>query len=225
MKDRNHEISIDSLIRHLKVYFDQKYDDENFSIDISFISTMFYIKKVFNYRFKFMRFVFRFNSTREKLKVSYFDREYVQNNFVNIDIFLFYLLFINDFDVHKNMYKVLKVFYLISTNLIFHKRRKIVNVFIFIFESHEVALKNMIDAIAKFIRQLNKDIILSINDENTKICVFIFELINDMFQQANNSKFLRHNVEKNCRFCFVFKKKKKFDFDVIIYDKYHFETI
>ena len=106
------------------------------------------------------------------------------------------------------MYKTLKKIYLISTNLIFYKRRKIINVFIFIFESHEIALKNVINIIAKFIRQLNKNIILNINDENTKICVFIFELINDMFQQTNNLKFLRYNVEKNCRFCFVFKKKQ-----------------
>ena len=210
----------------MKIYFDQEYDDENLSIDISFISTMFYIKKVFNYRFKFMRLVSRLNSTREKLKVSYFDREYVQNNLVNIDISLSYLLFIDDFDVHKNMYRTLKVFYLISTNLTFHERRKIVNVFIFTLESHEAALKDVIDAIAKPIRQLNKNTTLSINDEDTKVCAFTFELINNMLQQTNNSEFLRHNVEKNCRSCFVSKKKKaNLDFDVIIYDKYHFETI
>ena len=209
MKNRNHEISIVNLNRYLNVYFDQQYDDDkNISIDISFTNIMFYIKKVFNYRFKFMRFVFRFNSTREKLKISYFDHEYIQNNFVNIYIFLFYLLFINDFDVHKNMYKVLKIFYLILANLIFHKRRKIINVFIFIFELYEIALKNVIDVIAKFIRQLNKNIILNINDDDTNVCVFIFKLINDIFQQTNNSKFLRYNVEKNCRFCFVFKKKQ-----------------
>ena len=172
-----------------------------------------------------MRFVFRFNSTPKKLKVSYFDREYVQNNLVNIDIFLFYLLFINDFNVHKNMYKVLKAFYLILTNLIFHERRKIINVFIFIFESHEVALKNMIDVIAKFIRQLNKNIILNINNKNQEICAFTFELIKNMSQQTNNSKIFRYNVEKDCRFCFIFKKKTNFNFDVIIYDKYHFKTI
>ena len=153
MKNRNHKIliAINSLNRYLKIYFDQEYNDENILIDISF-TNMFYIKKVFNYRFKFMRFVFRFNSTREKLKVSYFDREYIQNNFVNINIFLFYLLFINDFDVYKNMYKILKIFYLISANLTFYKRRKIINVFTFIFELHEIALKNVINVIAKLIR-------------------------------------------------------------------------
>ena len=113
-----------------------------------------------------MRFVFRFNSIRKKLKILYFNREYVQNNFVNINIFLFYLLFINDFNVHKNMYKILIFFYLISTNLIFHKRRKIINMFIFIFELHKIALKNVINVITKFIRQLNKNIILNINNKN-----------------------------------------------------------
>ena len=71
---------------------------------------------------------------------------------------------------------------------------------------------------------MNKSITLNINNKNAKIYVFILKLIENMSQQADNLKFFRHNTQKDYRLYFVFKKKK-FDFDVIIYNKYYFETI
>ena len=82
--------------------------------------------------------------------------------------------------------------------------------FTFTLKPHEAALKNIIDVIAKLIRQLNRNIILSINNKNAEICAFTLKLIKDMPQQTNNSKIFRYNVQKGCRSYFVFKKKNKF---------------
>ena len=124
------------------------------------------------------------------------------------------------------MYRTLKTFYFISNNLFYNKRRKIVNVFILILKSYDVVLKNVVDAFAKFIKILNKKIDLYINNQKQKMCAFVFDLIKNLFRQTDNFEFFRHNVQKNCRSCFVFKKvKTNLNFDIMINDKYHFEIL
>ena len=214
-------------MRHLHVYLNKNYDDNENSKNVnSFIYEFIYIKQICNMKFEHIRFICRFHFIRDELKVSHFDREYVETFLIDIDFFFFYLLFINDFDIHKNMYRALKTFYFISDNLFYDERRKIVNVFTLILKSHDVALKNVVNAFAKFIKVLNKKTDLYINDQKQKMCAFVFDLIKNLFQQIDNSEFLRHNVQKSCRSCFVFKKvKTNLNFDIIINDRYHFEIL
>ena len=52
------------------------------------------------------------------------------------------------------------------------------------------------------------------------------KLIKNLLQQIDNSKFFRHNVEKNCRSYFFFKNVKiDLNFDIITNDKYHYKTL
>ncbi len=65
---------------------------------------------------------------------------------------LLYLLFIDNFNVYRNMYCVLKAFYLILACLIYKKRRKIINVFTFTLEFYKTKLKTIVEAFFKLIK-------------------------------------------------------------------------
>ena len=93
-----------------------------------------------------------------------------------------YILFIDDFDVHRNMYRALKVFYMIFVCLSYKKRRIIANVFILTLKSHEVKMNDVVKNFFKFIQKLNKEINLKINEHFEFVCVFAMIFINDMSQ-------------------------------------------
>ena len=71
------------------------------------------------------------------------------------------------------MYKFFKIFYLISICLFYKNRKKIVNNFILIFESHEINMRNVVDFIRKLIQQLNEYMKMKINDVIKK---YVFSL-------------------------------------------------
>ena len=165
IKNSNHALFCFYMIRHLKIYLNKNYDDdESFENRNFFINETIYVKQVINVKFKHIRFICQLHSIRIELKILHFDREHVKF-FVNFYCSFSYLFFINDFEIHRNMYRTLKTFYLIFVNLNYNERRKIVNVFILILKSHDVVLKNVVDVLTKFIRLLNKKIDLFINEQ------------------------------------------------------------
>ena len=78
-----------------------------------------------------------------------------------------YLLFIDDFEVHRNMYRALKAFYLIFVYLNYQERRKLANIFILLLSSHGVKIENVIKVFSKLIRKLDNGVNFDIN-ENTE---------------------------------------------------------
>ena len=65
--------------------------------------------------------------------------------------YLFYFLFIDDFEIHKNTYYVFKVFYFISICLNYAERKKFANVFNLFIKSYNINIKNVIKVFRKFI--------------------------------------------------------------------------
>ena len=112
--------------------------------------------------------------------MNYYNREKLSKLFDKFYFSLFYLLFIDDFDVHRNNYCSFKTFYLTTAILNYKERRKIVNVFTLTLRSYETKIENIIKSISKFIRCLNKKVNLIINDETKFICSFNILLLNDM---------------------------------------------
>ena len=167
IKNDNHELFCFHMIRYLKIYLNKNYDnddDDNFENRNFFTNETIYVKQILNVKFKHIRFICRLHLIRIELKISHFDREHIKF-FVNFHCSFSYLFFINDFEIHRNMYRTLKTFYLIFANLNYNKRRKIVNMFILILKSHDATLKNVVDALTKFIRLLNKKTDLFINEQ------------------------------------------------------------
>ena len=220
------EISLNVLHRHINVFVDKKYDDEDDDIEQSFTNEKIYVKRIFDYKTFIIRFMFRSHFIRKELEIMYYDRKYVENYFSRSHLSFFYLLFIDDFDVHRNMYRALKTFYLIFVNLSYEKKRKIVNVFIFILDSHDATTIDVVKFFFRTIRKLNKNCSLEINEKFSEICVFILNLIENMLEMTNNENFVHHSAQKDCRSCFCFKNfRENLNFDTMKNDRIHLETL
>ena len=94
----------------------------------------------------------------EKLEIKYFDREYIKNIIYNFYILILYLLFINNFDIYKNIYPALKTFYFILIYLNYEKREKLANIFILLLKSYNAKINNIIKIFNKIIKNLNRNI-------------------------------------------------------------------
>ena len=157
--------------------------------------------------------------------MEYFGRERLAEVCYSSLISFSYLLFIDDFDIHRNMYRALKGFYLISACLSYEERRKIVNVFILTLEPHKADIKAVIEVFDKAIRQLDKGIKMIINGEPKQVCAFSMAFLGDMSQQADNEGFLRHNANRGCRTCLCSKLEKgDLIYDIVGNGRYHWET-
>ena len=226
IENSNFELSSSQLHSHLDIYIDRNYDDAKNESEKSYTDERIYVKRVYNTSSKIIRSIARLHSTRAELKISHFDRDHVKRFFSQTHLSLLYLLFIDEFEVHRNMYRSLKAFYLIFANLSYEKRRKIVNVFTLTLESHDVALEDVVKIFFRDIRQLNRNFALSVNDIETEICSFVMRLIDDMSQQVENEEFAHHSAQKECRFCFCLKTlRENLQFDIVQEDRYHFEIV
>ena len=88
---------------------------------------------------------------RDELKMQYFERKHITKTFNN-HIFFSYFLFIDNFEIHRNMYYALKTFYLILIYLSYEKRHKIINIFILILNPHDINLKTIMKIFNKIIK-------------------------------------------------------------------------
>ncbi|KAE8357875.1 hypothetical protein BDV27DRAFT_150949 [Aspergillus caelatus] len=123
-----------------------------------------------------------------------------------------FLLFIDEFGAHRNMYRALKAFYLIPAGLSYSARRQVGNLFTLTLGPHGAAVE---DVIASFQGSF-KDL----------ISAFIMAFTGDMPQQAKNSGALNHNARFGCRFCYCSKEQRAdLTFDTVLKGRYHFDTI
>ena len=91
-----------------------------------------------------------------------------------------YLLFIDDFDMYRNIYRALKAFYLISTYLTYKKRRKLANVFTLSLRSHRAGLGDVVKAFVKLIQKLDRETQLKVNGNLETVCAFAITFLDDM---------------------------------------------
>jgi len=133
------------------------------------------------------------------------------------------ILFVDDFGVHRNMYRALKAFYWIPANLPYPERRKLANVFTFSLGPHGADLADIINAFKKAYTALAEGVVLEINGQMTLVRAFIITMIGDMPQQADNSGFLRHNATYGCRSCMC-PKAKYHDLTSTYPRRYHWDV-
>ena len=158
--------------------------------------------------------------------MKYFDKNYVIEVFDKSHIFLFYFLFVDDFDIHKNMYKSLKIFYFIFACLLYKKRWKIVNNFLLTLRFHDVNIKDVVEIIRKLIQQFDACTKMNINDVLEQMCAFNMIFFENMFQQIENDEFFQHQINRNCRTCMCIKNQRNnLKYDTIRNDKYHWEIL
>ena len=226
IEDSDFELSPSQLLRHLDIYIDRNYDDAENESEEPFNDERIYIRRVYNTDSKIIRPIARLHPTRAELEVSHFGRDHVERFFSQPHLSLPYLLFIDGFGVHRNMYRSLKAFYLIPANLSYEERRKVANVFTLTLGPHGAALGDVVEAFSRGIRQLDRGFAIPVNDTETEVCSFVMGLIGDMPQQAENGGFAHHSAQKGCRSCFCPKALRgDLQFDIVQEGRYHFETV
>lgn len=106
------------------------------------------------------------------------------------------------------------------------ERNRRVNVFVLILRSHDLKFEDVINAIISNLKALNRDMKMSINEENTMICVFIYVFLDDISQQLNNKDLLRQNVEHDYNYYLInINKRNKLDFNIINHERYHYALL
>lgn len=126
---------------------------------------------------------------RGELEVSYFGREYLEalvtpqalvSQSSSLFLSLLYLLFIDNFGVHRNIYRALKAFYLIPAYLDYEERRKLANVFTLILGPYGAKIENVIGAIKESIKDLDAGMEMEINGDTVKVSAHAITFLGDM---------------------------------------------
>ena len=214
------ELSLKYLSHHIDIYVDRDFTGAE---EVTFTDNQ-YIRRVLTHRIFSIRPVRYMHQTRGELEVEHFGRDHVAEAFGN-HISFPYLLFIDDFGIHRNMYRALKAFYLIPACLSYEERRKIANVFTLTLGPHGANLTDVIEAFGRPIRQMDRGMEMTINGETERVCAFNIAFLGDMPQQADNGGFLRHNAKMGCRTCRCSKLERgDLSYDVVGHGRYHWET-
>lgn len=219
------EQSPNAIDRHLPIYLDREYgeDDEE---EIVFPDERRYIRRVLNLESSSVRPLRQLHQTRGELEVAYFGRQKLESLAINPHKSLPYFLFIDDFGVHRNMYRALKAFYLIPACLEYSERRKLANVFTLSLGPHGAKIEDVVEAFSRPVQKLDRGVQLDINGEMTTVWAFAITFLGDMPQQADNAGFMRHSARMGCRSCFCPKEERgNLNFDIVGNGRYHWETI
>src|SRR5438034_3812926 len=105
---------------------------------------------------------------------------------------ILFLLFINNFRIYKNVYQVLKTFYIISVNFFYVKQQKIANTYMLILKSHDADSDDIINFFVSEFQKLNKKFSITVNKQTQFVCAFVMIFTENMSQQAVNDNFLSH---------------------------------
>jgi len=136
-----------------------------------------------------------------------------------------FVLFIDDFGVHRNMYGALKAFYITPACLDYTDRRKPSNGFALTLGPHGASFDEIVSNLESGMQALCHGVTLDIRGEKL-VKAFPILLTGDMPQAADNSGFLRHNATIGCRSCYCPKYENgNLDFDVEGHGRYHFDSV
>ncbi|PYH97238.1 hypothetical protein BO71DRAFT_142846 [Aspergillus ellipticus CBS 707.79] len=118
---------------------------------------------------------------RAELEIKYYGRSYFQwlSEQPNIRSIPF-LLFIDDFGVHRNMYKALKAFYLTPAGLTYRERRYLDNSFTLTLGPYGAKMEDSIQVFKKEIWTLSQGIYVYLYGVRTVITASIIVFTGDM---------------------------------------------
>jgi hypothetical protein len=91
-----------------------------------------------------------------------------------------FLLFIDDFGTHHNIYYALKGYYIIPTSLLYYEYRRLGNLFTFTFGPYGIDMANALPLFQNPLHDLGKGIIMLINSVNMVITTRILAFTNNM---------------------------------------------
>ena len=101
------------------------------------------IKYVFDINIKNMRFVDQLSFLRDELEILTFEKDFLFSQLFQDIQSCSFVLFVDVFELYRNMYKSLTEVYAMSVVLFSQERQKSTNSFVLILESHETNFRNV----------------------------------------------------------------------------------
>ena len=201
-------LKLKNLEKHFLIHFDRDYIEET-NIENVYFDDRYFIRRILNFKNNRIQSFCQMHQIRKKFKIKHFDKKQFAKVFNRSHISFSYLLFIDDFQIHRNIYCTLKTFYFILAYLFYFEQKKIINVFILTLKFYEIQLKDVVKVFRKLLKKLNIKLKININDQNHIVCAFVMTFLKDMSQQADNDEFFQYNAKKSCCTCLCFKNEKK----------------
>ena len=185
-------------------------------------------------------FLHLFASIRDELEIETFERQYftmiffhrktnmieIVDQFARECVSMSFFMFLNEFELFRNVYRSMMSVYIISTILSYRKRNRRANCLILILRLHEIKLDDVVEAFIETFAKLDKSLLMNIQKEKKIVCVYIKTFIENMSQQHHNKKLMIFVVIYDCNFCFItFKKRANLNFDIYFRKRYHFSIL
>lgn len=164
---------------------------------------------------------------RGELEIEYFGRPHLEelSREKGKTLSLPFLLFVDDFGVHRNMYRAVKAFYAIPAGLAYSDRRKLSNTYVLTLGPHGADPETTIASFVEQLAELDRGSLMKVDGVPHRVSAFVLAFTGDMPQQAANAGFLTHNAKFGCRSCYCPKDTRQdLSFDVVLDGRYHHET-
>ena len=200
----------------------------------------YFVKRILNVDQQKIRALNLFASIRDELEIEAFERQYltmiffhrktnmieIVDQFARECVSMSFLMFLNEFEFFRNVYRSMMNVYIISATLNYRERNRRANCLILTLKSHEIKLDDVVEILIETLAKLDKSLLMNIQREKKIICVYIKVFIKNMSQQHHNKKLMIFVVTYDCSFCFItFKKRADLSFDIYFRKRYHFSIL
>ncbi|PWY66468.1 hypothetical protein BO70DRAFT_258625, partial [Aspergillus heteromorphus CBS 117.55] len=135
-----------------------------------------------------------------------------------------FLLFIDDFGAHRNMFRALKGIYLTPAGLSYAGRRRLANSFTVTLGPHGASFQDVLANIHTDLETVAKGFYSTIHGKQVLVTASVMALTGDMPQQAKNSGMLSYSADIGCRTCYCPRSKQyQWSYDTVSHGRYHFQ--
>jgi len=190
-------------IRHIiDISIEWEYDLSSEEGDLVYPDVKFLIKRIMDpntHEWKSIRFT---HPVRGDLEISHYGREVIEAFASSDDLpcrSLPLILFIDDFGIHRNMYRAFKGFYITPANIEYIDRRKPGNQFTLTLGPYGANMSDIVHNLEPGMSKCRGGVMININGRKTLVKAFPITITRDMLAGADNSGFYRHNTNLGCR--------------------------
>ena len=171
--------------KEVDVHFNYRYEgsDVRLSRNASAYISRFVIRQIFELKNKSTRSLQLSAPIRDALELSIYGRTHLTSFSTSFYLSIPLLIFIDTFDLYRNMYRSLIRIYVTIINLSWRERKRRVNVLLLTLDSHVSDFEDVIKVLEPGLIALNRDLKININDVDTFICVYTMTFTENMKQQ------------------------------------------
>jgi len=190
-------------------------------------STLWVVRQIVSIARKDVRAINLSAPIRGALEIEEFTREYLEEKFDDSGcVCLPFTMFIDGFGAWRNAYRTLTGFYITPAGLPHRERFRRSNQFVLTLAPYGSDFDDIVNAMAPFLRALDKGKIVMINGCETFICASTLAFVGDMPQQQKNAGMMSQNAKLGCRFCLVSSEQRgDLDFDIIMKARQHYGVL